>query len=158
VIGDGVLAEQSEDARRDRRDEHEPGHTLVGTLDAASADRVDPGAYESHDVAPEVRGDGDECSEVQRDVERLVEAVVLLEVRPVSGPRHEDEMTRGGDRQELREPLDDAEDECLTVRQRRRVVPRSEDREDGRDSERHSRDAEDDGAAHSRDPTQTPRG
>jgi hypothetical protein len=87
---------------------------------------------------------------VQRDVERLVEAVVLLEIRPVRTPRNEDEMARRRDRKELRQSLDDAEDERLCVRQRLRVVPHSEDREDDGDRERRPRDAEDDGAAHGR--------
>ena len=85
---------------------------------------------------------------MQRDVERLVEAVVLLEVRPLGRPRNEDEVSRGGDRQELGEPLHDAEDERLPVRERRRVVPHSEEREDDGETERGSRDAEHDGAAH----------
>ena len=48
----------------------------------------------------------------------------------------------------LRQPLDDAEDERLPVRQRVQVVTHSEDREDDGDRERRPRDAEDDGAAH----------
>ena len=70
--------------------------------------------------------DGDERAEVQRDVERLVEAVVLLQVRPVGAPRNEDEVPRRRDREELGQPLHDAENERLAVRQRVRVVPHSE--------------------------------
>ena len=77
---------------------------------------------EPDDVAPEVRGDGDERPQVERDVERLVEAVVLLEVRPLRAPGDEDEVTRRRDREELGEALDDAEDERLAVRERVRVV------------------------------------
>ena len=131
-----------------RRDEHEPRDLLVGRLDSPAPERAQPRAHEAHEVAPEVRADGDERSEVQRDVERLVEAVVLLEVCPLGRPRNEDEVPRGGDRQELGEPLHDAEDERLPIRERRRVVPHSEEREDDGETERSSRDAEHDGAAH----------
>jgi hypothetical protein len=85
---------------------------------------------------------------VECDVERLVEPVVLLEVRPVRGPRDEDEMTGGGDRQELGQTLDETEDERLAVREGVRIIPHSEDREHDRGRERRPRDAEDDGAAH----------
>ena len=112
------------------------------------ADGPEPRADEAHEVAPEVRADRDERSEVQRDVERLVEAVVLLEVRPLGRPGNEDEVARRRDRQELGEPLHDAEDERLAVRERRRVVPHSEEREDDGETERGPRDAEHDGAAH----------
>ena len=93
---------------------------------------------------------------MERDVERLVEAVVLLEVRPVGSPGHEDEVPRRRDRKELGESLDDTEDERLSVRQRGRVVPHSEEREDDGETERGPRDAEDDGAAHGEDPTLRP--
>ena len=52
-----------------------------------SPDGVRERRHEPDDVAPEVRRDGDERAQVERDVERLVEAVVLLQVRPVGAPR-----------------------------------------------------------------------
>ncbi len=85
---------------------------------------------------------------MQSDVERLVEAVVLLEVRPLGRPGHEDEVTRRRDGQELGQPLNEPEDERLAVRHRVGVVPHSEEREDDGETERGSRDAEHDGAAH----------
>jgi hypothetical protein len=54
---------------------------------------------------------------VERDVERLVEALVRLEVVPVEQPRDEDEVARGRDRQQLGQALDEAEDERLPVRE-----------------------------------------
>jgi hypothetical protein len=90
---------------------------------------------------------------VERDIEGLVEAVVLLEVLPVRDPGHEDEVPRGGDRQELGQALDDPEDERLAVRKRSRVVPHSEHREHDRETERRRCDAEHDRAAHGADPT-----
>ena len=85
---------------------------------------------------------------MERNVEGLVEAVVLLEVRPLRAPGDEDEVTRRGDREELGEALDDAEDEGLAVRQRLRVVRHAGDREDRRESERRPGDGVDDRAAH----------
>ena len=148
VVRDPVLAEETREAGRDRGDDDEPGDPLVGRLDAPSSEGHEQRPDETHEVAPEVRGDGDERSEVQRDVERLVEAVVLLEVRPLGGPGHEDEVARRRDRQELGQPLNQPEDEGLAVRDGVRVVPHSEEREDDGETERGPRDAEHDGAAH----------
>ena len=152
MVGDRVLACQADDARRNGRDEHEPSDALVRRLDPACADGAEPRADESHDVGPEIGTHGDERPQVKRDIERLVEPVVLLEVRPVRRPGNEDEVPRRGDRQELGQPLDDPEDEGLPVRQRGGVVPRSEQREHDGEPERGPRDAEDDGAAHGDDP------
>jgi hypothetical protein len=114
----------------------------------APADRVGECPHESHDVAPEVHTNRDERAKVERNVERLIEPVVLLEIRPVRGPRDKDEMPRGGDRKELGQALYETEGERLTVRERVGVVPHSQDRQCGRGRERRPRDAEDDGAAH----------
>ena len=92
VIGYRVLTGQADNARRDGRDEHEPRDALVRRLHPPSTNRAEPGSDESGDVAPEVGPDSDERPEVERDVEGLVEAVVLLEVRPLGCPRNEDEM------------------------------------------------------------------
>jgi hypothetical protein len=46
----------------------------------------------------EVRDDGDQRAEVQRDVEGLVELVVLLQVAPVAEPGDEDQVARRRDR------------------------------------------------------------
>ena len=81
-----------DDAGGDGRDDDEPGDALVRRPEAAAAQRRPERGDEPQDVVPEVRGDRDERPEVERDVERLVEAVVLLEVRPVAEPRHEDEV------------------------------------------------------------------
>ena len=148
VVGDGVLADETCDAGRNRGDEDEPRDPLVGRCDAPASDRADPRAHQPDDVAPEVGADGDERAEVERDVERLVEAVVLLEVRPLGCPRDEDQVAGRRDRQELRQALDDPEDERLPVRECRRVVPHSGEREDDGEAERGTRDAEYDGAAH----------
>ncbi len=81
---------------------------------------------------------------MQSDVERLVEAVVRLQVRPLGRPGHEDEVTRRRDRQELGQPLNEPEDEGLAVRYRVGVVPHSDEREDEGEAERDARNAEHD--------------
>ena len=86
--------------------------------------------------------------EVQRDVEGLVEAVVLLQIRPVGGPGNEDQVPGGRDRQELGEPLDEAEHERLGIRERGRIVPHAGEREHERETERRPRDAVHERAAH----------
>ena len=57
-------------------------------------------------------------------------------------------MARRRDRQELGQALHDPEDERLPVCERSRVVPHSEERQDGSEGECRPRDAEDHGAAH----------
>ena len=89
----------------------------------------------THDVAPEVADDRDERAQVQRHVERLVEGVVLLQVLPVAEPRHEDQVARRGDRQQLRRPLDEPQHERLPVRERAGRIPHSEERQHDRDGE-----------------------
>ena len=111
-------------------------------------DRPPSAREKPQDVGPEVGRHRDERSEVERDVERLVEPVVLLEVRPVSEPGHEDEVSGRGDRQELRKPLDDAEDERLAVRDGIGILTHTHEREDEGKPERRRRGAIDDRAAH----------
>ena len=53
---------------------------------------------------------------MERHVEGLVEVLVRFQVVPAAEPRDEDEVAGGGDRQELRETLDEPEDEGLPVR------------------------------------------
>ena len=148
VVGDPVLADDADDAGRDRGDDHEPGDSVVGGLDAAAvADRTSRRG-EPDDVAPEVRPDRDERAQVERDVERLVEAIVLLEIRPLGGPRNEDQVTRGRDREELGQALHEPEHERLPVRQRVRVVGDAGEREHEGEPQRRPRDAVHEGAAH----------
>ena len=47
---------------------------------------------------------------MQGDVERLLDGFVV-EILPAEQPRHEQQMTTGGDRQELGEPLHEAEND-----------------------------------------------
>ena len=148
VVGDDVLTDESDDAGGNRCDENEPRDALVRRCDAPSPDRADPRAHQPDDVAPEVGADRHERPEVERDVERLVEAVVLLEERPLGRPRNEDQVAGGRDRQEFRQALDDPENERLLVGQPGRVVPHSRECEDDGEPERGTRDAEYDGAAH----------
>ena len=113
LVLDEALEGDADKAGRDGADEQQPGETLVGGLDAAPAQAVHPGAQDDDDLAPEVDQDGDERAEVQGDVEGLVEVgVELKKFQPNShGTRMRWPELR--DRQELGEPLDDAQDEGL---------------------------------------------
>jgi hypothetical protein len=52
---------------------------------------------------------------VKGDVEGLVEVFVVEQEGVVLQPRHEDQVARGGDRQELGQPLDDSQQQCLQL-------------------------------------------
>ena len=120
-------------------DGDEPGDPLVRRLDPA-ARTLRASADGGDDVRPEVGDDGDERAQVERDVERLVELVVRPPGSPVEEPGDEDQVARRGDREELGQALDDPEDERLPVRQRGRVVPHAGEREDDRGPEGRARD------------------
>ena len=95
------------------------------------------------DVGPEVGDDGDQGAEVKRDVERLVEVGVRLEVVPVRDPRHEDQVSRGGDRQQLGQALGDPEHERLPVGEAAGLLADVREGEDHRHEQQHRRDAVD---------------
>ena len=99
---------------------------------------------------PEVGDDGSECAEVQCHVERLVEGLVLPQVCPVADPRDENQMSRRGDRQQLGEPLNEAQDERLPVGQLRRVICPADQRQDERGREERRCGSVDEGSAHRR--------
>ena len=88
------------------------------------------------DVPPEVPDDRHQRAEVERDVEGLVELVVLLKDLPVGKPRHEDQVTGRADREQLGRALDDAEHERLPVRECAFLLADAEDREQNRERER----------------------
>jgi hypothetical protein len=60
-----------------------------------------------------VRDHGRKRADVERYVEGLVELGMLLEEGVILKPRDEDQVSGGGDRQELRQPLDDPEQQRL---------------------------------------------
>ena len=122
---DHALEGGSDQRRRHGRDDDDPGDLLVLRLDGTSPHAAEPGDHVADQIAPEVRHDGDERAEMERDVERLVELLVLLQVRPVAGPRDEDQVPRRRDRQQLGEPLHEAEDQRLPVREGRSPPPPS---------------------------------
>ena len=78
VLGDQVLAEESDDRGGDRRNNDEPRYPLLGRLHPARSQRAQPRPQQADQVAPEVRHNRDERAQVERDVEGLVEGVVLL--------------------------------------------------------------------------------
>ena len=148
TVGDRVLAEQTDDTCRDRRDHDEPRDPLVRARDPTTSHGAEEGADEADDVPPEVRRHRDESAEVEGDVVGLVEAVVLLQERPIGAPGHEDQVRRGRDREELGQPLHDAEHERLAVGEGIRIVAHAEEREHHCQRERRPRDAVEERAAH----------
>jgi hypothetical protein len=94
---------------------------------------------------------------VEGDVEGLVEVLVLLEVVPVEEPGNEDQVAGRRDRQELGQPLDDAEGERLPVGELARLFADSEQREHEGDGEQPERCSVDDCTApHRREGTGKP--
>ncbi len=77
----------------------------------ARGEEGQPGAAVLEEVAAKVGQGAGERAEVQRHVEGLGQTVVAVEVVPAEQPRHECEVARTRDRQELRESLRDAEDD-----------------------------------------------
>ena len=65
-----------------------------------------------------------------------------------AAPGNEDQVPGGRDRQELGEPLDEAEHERLGIRERGRIVTHAGEREHERETERRPRDAVHERAAH----------
>ena len=103
-----ALERRAQDRRRDDRHEEQPGEPSLGVAGQAPvADRREPRPEEADEVAPEVDEEGDERPEVEHDVERgrVDEGIV-----PAEEARHEDEMGRGRDREELGQSLDESED------------------------------------------------
>ena len=99
-----------------------------------------------HDLRPEVDDHGHERPEVERDVERLVEVLVRLEVVPVPDPGDEDQVARRGDRQQLGRALDDPERERLPVGELARLLAHAEGSEDDRDGQERGSGAIDESA------------
>ena len=101
---------------RQRPDDHQPGEPVVGSVRALGVEQAAaPGADEHHDVAPEVDDHGDDRADLDDRGERgdagssmgrpsIFSAMVRCPVR--------------GDREELGEALDDAEDDGLDRRSR----------------------------------------
>ena len=157
MLFDHIRSDRACDRSRDRRCKDEPGDLLVSRPDRPAADGTEPGGDEAQDVRPEVRDDGDQCPEMQRDVERLVEVRVLLEVTPVAEPRDENQVAGGGDREQLGEALDDAEGEGLPVGELPGLLADTGKRQDEGESQQRDRGSVDESAAaHRRDRTRKP--
>jgi hypothetical protein len=95
----------------DGRSQQQPGQALVHPLDGPPPQRAHGGTGEHHQVAPEVGGGTHEGAHVEGDVEGAVEVGVAGELPPPEEPRHQDQVAAGGDGQELRQALDDAQDD-----------------------------------------------
>ncbi len=115
---DRAAERRADDHCRNRGDYHDPRDPFVRVANRPLHARFATKPSQARELCPEVRDYCHERSEVQRDVERAVEAFVLFEVRPVEQPGHEDQVPRRRDGQELREALDGAQNERLPVGER----------------------------------------
>ena len=104
---------EAEDADRDGGDDEVPAEAGVEVLTAAPVpQRRQPGGGDAPQVPPEVEDDGGHRPELDDGGERGAR------VRPVEERGNDPEVTAGGDRQELGEALDDAEDDRFEDRHR----------------------------------------
>ena len=113
VVLDEALPEASRDHRGDRADGDGPGEPLISALDRAPADGDPQRLQQPDDVGPKVGEHGDQRPGVKRDVERLVEGLVVLQEAVILEPGNEDQVTGGRDRQKLGQPLDHPQQERL---------------------------------------------
>jgi hypothetical protein len=109
VVLDEAGAQPARDHCGDGADRDRPGEALVDGLDRALPQRVEEGDREGDHLVPEVGDRRHQGAGVKGDVEGLVERIVLLQEGVVLKPGDEDQVPRGGDRQELGEALDDPE-------------------------------------------------
>ena len=135
LLLDEALPRGAGERGRDRRDRDVPGDPLVRSLDPPPPDALDEGLDQPADVTPEVDDDGKQRAEMKRDVERLVEVRMVLEVVPAKGPGDEDQVTRRGDRKQLGGALGDSEHERLPAREPPGGLPYSQRREHEREHE-----------------------
>jgi hypothetical protein len=90
-----------------------PREALVRALDRAATEGRPQRLQQANDVGSEVGEHGHQRPGVKRDVEGLVERLVVLQEAVVLEPRNSDQVTGGRDRQELGQPLDHPEQERL---------------------------------------------
>ncbi len=76
----------------------------------------------------------------------LLKSGMILQVEPSRSPRHEDQMSGRGDREQLGRALDDAEDECLPVGELAGRLPHAQRGEHDGESERGRRERHDESA------------
>ena len=115
MVLDEALPDASRDHRRDRADDDGPGNACIGALNRAAAERRPYRSNQADDLRLEVDQDRDQRPGMECDVERLVELLVVLKEVIVLQPGDQDQVTGGGDRQELGQPLDDPEHQCLEL-------------------------------------------
>ena len=102
---------------RNSSDDEEPGHLAVRVaLERPIPDGGQPGRNDLQPVTPEVDEEGQQRAHMQDDTEFQRSEEGLLD-GPPEQPRHEDEVTRAGDRDELREPLGQTHHQCLDDRE-----------------------------------------
>src|SRR5256885_989307 len=102
----------------DRADSEPPGESSARRSYRPGPDRRDPRREVAPEVVAEIDHGPEQGSDVQRDVEGLVERRVLHD-RPPEQPRDQDQMSTAGDGGELRDALGDPQDDRLQDRHAR---------------------------------------
>jgi hypothetical protein len=100
----------------DRADDEEPSELRVGVArgDSAVAEASPDPLHDPHPVAPEEPQQNESRGEVSRDEEGDEVRVVLVDV-PAEELRQDDAVAEARDREELRDALDQPEDDGLAV-------------------------------------------
>jgi len=114
--GDDVLREEPDDHHRHGGEHEVERQAAVGR--APQRRQVAGTNDQAQHVAPEVEQDGAQRADMHRDIDK--QALV----RPVGEPRHQDQVRRGTDRQELGDALDQRQDDDLDQRHRRGLPSR----------------------------------
>ena len=112
LLLDRVLEQGPGDRAGDRADHERPCDPLVGRRHPASADRSEPRCRVAGDILTEIDEGPEQRPHVEGDVEGLLD-VGVADQHPSEHPRDQDQVTRAGDRRELRRPLHEAEDDRL---------------------------------------------
>ena len=114
---DEVLAECPDDGGGHRGEHDQPGQALLRPIDAPVANGAEPGDESAAMSRRKYAVTATSVPKCRADVEGRVEGVVLLQIRPVCEPGHEDEVAGRRDGQKLGQALDDTEHERLPARQ-----------------------------------------
>ena len=121
TLAQSVLEKQAEDAGGDRADDEQPAELRVRVVrsDPAVAKAPADPPQDPHPVSPE-EDEQDDCGRQVRGHEEGDEVVVVLMDVPAQKLREDDAVSEARDREELRHPLEQAQDDRLPVGDRRR--------------------------------------
>ncbi len=94
AVVDERLAEEADDHGGDGRDDHDPGQASVLVVATFGPQRAEEPLRHRPEVLAEVEDDAGERADVEGDVERLVEVLVVAQEGVVLRPWDEDEVAR----------------------------------------------------------------